>query len=109
MERARKGEGWCHQDPAQALGMDGGEETPTTSVCVWEDQNLSVSPCSHRLPSPLSTGPSQKNPGNSCIEVNLFRFGSGRRGQTVDRKKDSSWRAGTVNASQPLLLEFPVR
>lgn len=35
MERARKGEGWCHQDPAQALGMDGGEETPTTSVCVW--------------------------------------------------------------------------
>lgn len=44
MERARKDEGWCHQDPAQALGMDGGEETPTTSVCVWEGQNLSVSP-----------------------------------------------------------------
>lgn len=43
MERAKKDEGWCHQDPAQALWMDGGEETPTTSVCVWA-AGISLSP-----------------------------------------------------------------
>lgn len=109
MERARKDEGWCHQVPAQALGMDGGEET-VMHVCGLVGISL-FPPSLKACPALFLQTPPRRAQETLVLRSTFSKIWIWEEGP--DRRQEGQlvacWNSNRLSSSSPLVASSLMR